>query len=338
MGGGFLHCDLKPSNVLLDGQGKPYVTDFGLARRTGEDSSLSISGAILGTPSYMAPEQATGSRARLGPATDVYGLGAILYELLTGRPPFRSPTIMETVVQVLERDPAPPRELRPEVPRELEGVCLKCLEKAPKDRYPSAEALAQELDNYLQGDGIAATGIVSRLRRWNRREPELVARLGGLGLMAVITQINFYLSSHPDRQLHWTIQAVLGLWAILSLLFQVLLRTGYRSDRVRVLWSAADIVCLTIELKLLEKIEPAWQAEWSTGARRDDFARGLPAADRGFGAMVAAQPGLDHHADGDDRLLLDLRRCRALMARGPIFRGERAPSCCIPISSSPGFS
>ncbi len=209
---GFLHCDLKPSNVLVDGQGKPYVTDFGLARRTGEDSSLSLSGAILGTPSYMAPEQATGSRARLGPATDVYGLGAIFYELLTGRPPFRSSTIMETVVQVMERDPAPPRELRPEIPRELESICLKCLEKAPKDRYPSGEALAQELDNYLQGEGIASTGLLSRLRRWNRREPELVARLGGLGLMIVITQLNFYLSSSPKFWLHWKVQAVLALW------------------------------------------------------------------------------------------------------------------------------
>jgi serine/threonine-protein kinase len=251
-GKGFLHCDLKPSNVLLDAQGRPYLTDFGLARRAGVDSSLSISGTILGTPSYMAPEQATGSRAGLGPATDVYGLGAILYELLTGRPPFRSPTVMETVVQVLERDPAPPRELRPEIPRELEGICLKCLEKAPKDRYATAEALANELENYLHGDGIEAAGLVSRLRRWNRREPELVSRLGGLGLMAVITQINFHNSSDPDSRLHWTIQAVLGLWAILSLFFQMRLRAGLRSDRVRVLWSAADIVCLTIVTKLLE--------------------------------------------------------------------------------------
>ena len=163
---------------------------------------------------------------------------------------------METVVHVLERDPAAPRVLRPEIPRELEGICLKCLEKAPKDRYPSAGALAEELENYLRGDGIAATGIMVRLRRWNRREPELVARLGGLALMAIITQINFHLSSQPNWRLHWTIQAVLALWAMLALLFQVLMRSGFRSDRVRVLWSAADIVSLTIVTKLLELIEP----------------------------------------------------------------------------------
>jgi serine/threonine-protein kinase len=261
-GKGFLHCDLKPSNVLIDAQGRPYLTDFGLARRAGVDSSLSISGAILGTPSYMAPEQATGSRAGLGPATDVYGLGAILYELLTGRPPFRSPTIMETVVQVLERDPAAPRDLRPEVPRELESICLKCLEKSPRERYATAEALAKELESYLQGDGIEAAGWLSRLRRWNRREPELVARLGGLGLMAVISQVNYHLSPDPRWLLHLSVQSVLGLWVVLSLLFQMLLRAGFRSDRVRVLWSAADIVCLTIVTKLLETIGLNDEGDW----------------------------------------------------------------------------
>jgi serine/threonine-protein kinase len=258
-GKGFLHCDLKPSNVLLDAQGLPYLTDFGLARRAGSDSSLSISGTILGTPSYMAPEQATGTRSGLGPTTDVYGLGAILYELLTGRAPFRSPTVMETIVQVLERDPAPPRELRPEIPRELESICLKCLEKATKDRYATAEALADELDSYLKGDGIEAAGLVARLRRWNRREPELASRLGGLTLMAVITQINIHISPDPHWRLHWTIEAVLGVWALLSLVFQMLLRSGFRSDRVRVLWSATDLVSMTIVTKLLQatSVSPA---------------------------------------------------------------------------------
>jgi serine/threonine-protein kinase len=250
----FLHCDLKPSNVLLDRQGRPYLTDFGLARRTGVESSLSISGAILGTPSYMAPEQATGSRAGLGPATDVYGLGAILYELLTGRPPFRAATIMETVVQVLERDPVPPRDLHPSVPRALESICLKCLEKSPRDRYQSARALADELDNYLRGDGIDAAGIVARFRRWNRREPELVARLGGLALIAMLTQYNYAVHlPETGSGVHYIIQAVLGIWALASLVFQNLLRRGWPADRIRVLWSAADIACLTIEIKLLEQ-------------------------------------------------------------------------------------
>jgi serine/threonine-protein kinase len=255
-GQGFLHCDLKPSNVLLDRRGTPYLTDFGLARRTGADSSLSGSGAILGTPSYMAPEQATGSRTSLGPATDVYGLGAILYELLTGRPPFRADTVMETVVQVLERDPTPPRELRADIPKNLESICLKCLEKSSRDRYPSAQALADELDGYLHGDGIGTTGIISRLRRWQRREPELVARLGGLLLIAIITQCNYhFVTKSPSFSLNYTIQAVLALWASSAILFQHLMRAGKRSQAVLVLWSAADILFLTIELKLLGGFE-----------------------------------------------------------------------------------
>jgi eukaryotic-like serine/threonine-protein kinase len=254
---GFLHCDLKPSNILIDREGRPLVTDFGLARRTSEDSSLTISGAILGTPSYMAPEQATGSRKQLNPGTDVYGLGAILYELLTGRAPFRAGTIMETVVDVLERDPAPLRTLRPEVPKELESICLKCLEKAPHDRYNSADTLADELERFLQGEVIDATTLIPRLRRWNRREPELVARLGGLGLIALIAHLNYlFFTDTPNFWLHYRVEAVLGLWAASALMFQVFLRTGWRSDHVRVLWSAADILFLTLELKLFESWEP----------------------------------------------------------------------------------
>jgi serine/threonine-protein kinase len=160
-------------------------------------------------------------------------------------------------VQVLERDPAPPRELNPGIPRALESICLKCLEKSPKDRYQTAEVLADELDNFLRGDGIDATGILSRLRRWNRREPELVARLGGLALIALLTQFNYaVLSPRPLFGLHYRVQGVLCLWAIASIIFQALLRHGWQSDRVRVLWSAADVICLTIELKLLEHFVP----------------------------------------------------------------------------------
>jgi serine/threonine-protein kinase len=139
---GFLHRDLKPSNILLDAQGQPYVTDFGLARRVERESGLTRTGTIVGTPSYMAPEQASGRRGMLTAAADVYSLGAILYELLTGQPPFRAATVMETVVQVLEQEPTPPGRLRSGVPRDLELVCLRCLEKAPEARYGSAAALA----------------------------------------------------------------------------------------------------------------------------------------------------------------------------------------------------
>jgi len=255
---GFLHCDLKPSNILLDREGRPHVTDFGLAKRTSEDSLLSVSGAILGTPSYMAPEQASGARRGLSPMTDVYGLGAIFYELLTGEPPFRSRTVMETVVQVQERDPDPPHELWPDVPRELETICLKCLEKSPQNRYPTAGALARELDRYLQGEVIDATSFIPRLRRWNRREPELVARLGGLGLIALIAQYNYlFVSATPNFRLHYTIQGILLLWAVSAVVFQARMRSGGHPDRVRVLWSAADILFLTIELKLFEQVEMA---------------------------------------------------------------------------------
>ena len=255
---GFLHCDLKPSNILMDREGRPHVTDFGLAKRTSEDSAVSISGTVLGTPSYMAPEQASGARKSLSPATDVYGLGAIFYELLTGEPPFHADTVMETVVAVLERDPTAPHETRPEVARELETICLKCLEKSPQNRYTSAAALADELDRYLQGEVIDATRLIPRLRRWNRREPELVARLGGLFLVALIAQFNYScMSETPDFWHHYTIQGVLVLWAASALIFQTMLRRGWPGDQVRVLWSAADIAFLTLETKLFEQIRLA---------------------------------------------------------------------------------
>jgi WD40 repeat protein len=172
-----IHRDLKPANVLVDRQGRPRVTDFGLAKRLRGDSSLTHTGQVMGTPSYMPPEQAEGRD--VGPAVDVYALGAILYCLLTGRPPFQAASPMETLLQVREREPVPPRQLNPGVPRDLETIALKCLQKQPGRRYESAAALAADLERWLQGETILArpVGRPEKVAKWVCRRP-VVAALG----------------------------------------------------------------------------------------------------------------------------------------------------------------
>jgi serine/threonine protein kinase len=165
---GILHRDLKPSNIMLDRDDHPYITDFGLAKRLDAgDSALTQTGAVLGTPSYMAPEQAAGKSKELGPTCDVYGLGAVLYELLTSRPPFRSDTPLETLLDVQDREPVPPRLLNPRVEHDLETICLKCLEKDPARRYASGDELAADLKRYLDGESIMARSynVLARLTR-----------------------------------------------------------------------------------------------------------------------------------------------------------------------------
>ena len=194
---GVLHRDLKPSNILLDGEGRPFVSDFGLARRVEGDSSLTQSGVLVGTPSYMAPEQTTGRRGAVTTATDVYGLGAVLYALLTGRPPFRGDTMLDTLEQVKSREPEPPGRDNRRVGRDLETVCLKCLRKEPQQRYGSAEALAEDLERWLKGEPIHARtiGTTARVWHWCRRNPlaawltaaMLTALLLTVGVLAVCT-------------------------------------------------------------------------------------------------------------------------------------------------------
>ncbi len=166
---GVIHRDLKPGNILLDQDGRPRITDFGLAKKLESDSELTGSGQVMGTPSYMSPEQARGNRSEVGTAADVYALGATLYALLTGRPPFQAATAMETLLQVVGEKPVPPRRLNAAIPRDLETICMKCLEKAPHKRYASARALARDLERYLSGQPIHArpVGRLEAAAKWS---------------------------------------------------------------------------------------------------------------------------------------------------------------------------
>src|SRR5213075_2453087 len=168
-----LHRDIKPGKILLDAKGEPHLTDFGLARLVEAESTVTRTREVLGTPSYMAPEQAAGETTKLSKATDVYGLGAVLYQLLTGQPPFAGGTTYETIRLLRDTEPRPPRLLNPKIDRDLSTICLKCLEKDPKRRYSSALALAEDLERWLKHEPILArhTGIIGRSRKWVWRNP-----------------------------------------------------------------------------------------------------------------------------------------------------------------------
>jgi tetratricopeptide (TPR) repeat protein len=192
---GVIHRDLKPANVLLAEDGTPKVTDFGLAKKL-DEAGQTHTGAVMGTPSYMAPEQAAGKSKHLGPACDIYALGALLYDCLTGRPPFRAATSLDTVLQVVGQEPVPPSQLNAKVPRDLETICLKCLRKEPAKRYATALELAKDLHRFQQGEPIVArpVGPVERAVKWVRRRPGAAALYAALlaGLLVVLAAALWY--------------------------------------------------------------------------------------------------------------------------------------------------
>jgi eukaryotic-like serine/threonine-protein kinase len=253
---GIVHRDLKPSNILLDETGKPCVTDFGLVKMLEGDSHRTSTGAILGTPSYMAPEQAAGKVGQVGPLSDVYSLGAILYELLTGQPPFREPSALDTLVQVLEGEPKLPSRLNPTVPKPLEYVCLKCLEKDPADRYSSAAAMAEDLERFLDGDQVEAqpSSPWRRFQRWVRAEPVLSVHLIGLAFASILAGFDDWVHPSLERSMLPKILTMLALWATASVVFQMLLRRSWNSERVQLAWTGIDFVAITVLIWLRDGV------------------------------------------------------------------------------------
>lgn len=260
---GFVHRDLKPANILLDGDAEtpiehrtPFVTDFGLVKciGPGSDQGITRPEAIVGTLEYMAPEQARAGS--IDARTDVYGLGAVLYAMLTGRPPHKAGSPMETLVQIGEREPDPPRRLNPGVPRALEAICLRCLEIDPQRRYPSAEAVADDLERFLRNDPISASriGPLGRLRRWARREPELAFRLVAIGCITLLTQANYLAHEPADRHhtLHLQITGLELLWMASAIVIQMIARRSDRPERLWPAWIVVDVLALTAALRLLD--------------------------------------------------------------------------------------
>ena len=252
---GILHRDLKPGNILIDAESEPCVTDFGLAKRVKGEAHPTLTGQVIGTPSFMAPEQARGRSAQSTPATDIYSLGAVLYYLLTGRPPFVADSALDALLLVLEAEAVLPRRINPLVSGPLEHICLRCLEKRPEDRYASAGELAMDLERFVKGDSLTVhpQAIGRRFEAWAKRKPALAARactvLLCLGIVLIAYQMH---PSYTTPARHLAVIAVLVSWLLISFLCQRGLASDRHATWVRFVWSAADPAALTANLLLAQ--------------------------------------------------------------------------------------
>ncbi len=250
---GIVHRDLKPGNVLLDHQGEPRVTDFGLAKRVEADSKLTTTGMVLGTPSYMPPEQAAGKE--IAAAADVYSLGAILYAMLTGRPPFEGSSQLETILQVLQEEPVAPRKIDKKIPKDLEAICLKCLEKNAADRYETAAKLSDDLRRFLAGEPIQAKNdLKRRLRKWTIREPVLATHLMATLILLVVICFAYLIwktnvkgSEYNFFILKGNVGILLG-WAVAVFLIQKTQNIFQTKSVIPFTWAALNPVFLTIAI------------------------------------------------------------------------------------------
>jgi serine/threonine protein kinase/WD40 repeat protein len=272
---GVIHRDLKPPNVLIDARGRARITDFGLAKAIREDRILTATGQVLGTPSYMPPEQAAGRIEAIGPAADVYSLGAILYCLLTGRPPFQASSATDTLLQVREREPVPPRQLNATVPRDLETIALKCLQKEPKRRYGSARELADDLDRFLAGKPILArpVGRSERLWRWCRRNPALATMTALVNVLLLTTAIGSFVYARLSSTIARRLSAALsdaeeGRSAAQSRLRESLIAQGRAERLAGARWSAIQALGDAAKIEPTEDLrQAAIQAIVTQGAR-----------------------------------------------------------------------